>query len=756
MEKSISSSVTIIFSLVVILCFSVVGSFQNVDAKTLTCPSISNWVLYTERFFDDKNLFQCEYEPIEELYWERGDEGIMIQWISDPQNYPYRIDEEWCSNSIIGHRYSSPTHYLIMIYGLEYTEIVTDAKNLEKHFLSMNIAATCTATSPTPTPKTEKTAYDWNETGRELQNQERYNEAIDAYEKAISIDPNYKWAWYNKGLVLNDLEKYENAIVVLNQVLRIDPNYEGAYFEKGYALGELGRHEEAIPVYLKELQLDPTDKWALNNLGWGLNELGRYEEALSYLDRSLKIDPNNTLAIDNKKIALEKLSKQEAVQAEYGGWIKQGSDHLKNGNFDEAIKNFDLAYKQNPNDQNLINLKADALKKKGMALVDEGKFDLGIVFLGESNHLKSDDSVKALQNNAYNKWAEEIKKETVVFDPKIRDAYKLLDHDELFPPPLPTVGKGSSDTVNVHRLTDPDVPLIDYSGARTISGTTLNVGDIIFVPPNDPPFIIDWGHATTTVKPGSVFLIGTTADLQTFAKGNPHYIELVEGQLRLYKVLTKDIKLSEKVCFNLKTEKNLNRACGTDVTISHDKTTGVFSIQIDHGTIQVYDVITDEIKEYGVGTKLVTNNDGYYLVEQAAAQLDETVETPSGGGCLIATATFGTELAPEVQQLRELRDNTLLQTESGSSFMSGFNQFYYSFSPTIADWERQNPIFKETVKVAITPLIASLSILNYVDIDSEAEVLGYGISLILLNIGMYFVLPAIVIHRVKKSIMGLN
>jgi len=124
-----------------------------------------------------------------------------------------------------------------------------------------------------------------------------------------------------------------------------------------------------------------------------------------------------------------------------------------------------------------------------------------------------------------------------------------------------------------------------------------------------------------------------------------------------------------------------------------------------------------------------------------------------GGGCLIATATFGTELAPQVQQLRELRDSTLLQTTSGSSFMIGFNQIYYSFSPTIADWERQNPVFKEAVKLTITPLLASLSILNYVDIDSEKEVLGYGIGIILLNIGMYFVAPAILIQKIRNRIL---
>ena len=120
------------------------------------------------------------------------------------------------------------------------------------------------------------------------------------------------------------------------------------------------------------------------------------------------------------------------------------------------------------------------------------------------------------------------------------------------------------------------------------------------------------------------------------------------------------------------------------------------------------------------------------------------------GGCLIATATFGSELAPQVQQLRELRDNKLLKTEAGISFINAFNQIYYSFSPYIADYERENPLFREMVKIAITPMIFSLSILNYVEMDSNQEVLGYGISLILLNIGIYFATPAIVIAGIRK------
>jgi len=120
------------------------------------------------------------------------------------------------------------------------------------------------------------------------------------------------------------------------------------------------------------------------------------------------------------------------------------------------------------------------------------------------------------------------------------------------------------------------------------------------------------------------------------------------------------------------------------------------------------------------------------------------------GGCLIATATYGSELAPQVQLLREIRDNTVLQTQSGTSFMTAFNQFYYSFSPAIADYERENTIFKETVKLTLTPLLVSLTLLQHVDIDSEYDMLGYGIGIILLNIGMYFVAPAVLITKIRS------
>ena len=84
--------------------------------------------------------------------------------------------------------------------------------------------------------------------------------------------------------------------------------------------------------------------------------------------------------------------------------------------------------------------------------------------------------------------------------------------------------------------------------------------------------------------------------------------------------------------------------------------------------------------------------------------------------------------------------------------MTSFNQIYYSFSPTIADWERENPLFQQTVRLFITPMVSSLSIMTLADNGSEAEVLGLGISVIALNLGMYIAAPTAVAYKIRKLI----
>ena len=140
-------------------------------------------------------------------------------------------------------------------------------------------------------------------------------------------------------------------------------------------------------------------------------------------------------------------------------------------------------------------------------------------------------------------------------------------------------------------------------------------------------------------------------------------------------------------------------------------------------------------------------------IEKDGMCIPEVDKEPiGGGGCLIATATYDSELSSQIQSLRHIRDDVVLNTQSGQTFMQVFNSFYYSFSPHISDLERNNPIFKETVKIIIAPLLYSLSILND-QINSEYEMIFYGITIILLNLLMYLILPFAIFDQIKKRLL---
>jgi hypothetical protein len=181
---------------------------------------------------------------------------------------------------------------------------------------------------------------------------------------------------------------------------------------------------------------------------------------------------------------------------------------------------------------------------------------------------------------------------------------------------------------------------------------------------------------------------------------------------------------------------------------------GMFGTKIQkltqEGYLEMYLIQNQQIISQG---STETNFGEVFLKGNCVSSSDPMTSTnpgiPRGGGCLIATATYGSEMATEVQQLRELRDNQLLNTESGTAFMGAFNDIYYTFSPIVSDYERENPLFKEAVKIAITPMISSLSFME--NANSESEVLGLGLSVIMLNIGMYIGLPAMIVISIRNK-----
>jgi len=263
--------------------------------------------------------------------------------------------------------------------------------------------------------------------------------------------------------------------------------------------------------------------------------------------------------------------------------------------------------------------------------------------------------------------------------------------------------------------------------------------------------LITFDVDTTKFTPGEI--VELDGKVQSGLEGQPVAVEIkdADGNLILIRTVTSDgngeFTLKFKVPnsatsgeFDIVTNMEINGDAFSEIT-SADESGVTENVMVS--TISNETPTVDTKPNCGTGT---VEKDGQCVVDTTS----QTAEKSKGGGCLIATATYGSEMSTEVQQLRELRDNQLLQTESGTAFITTFNEIYYSFSPIIADYERENPLFKEAVKIAITPMISSLSLMQ--NAESESEVLGIGLSVIMLNIGMYLGVPAIVVVGIRKRI----
>ena len=139
----------------------------------------------------------------------------------------------------------------------------------------------------------------------------------------------------------------------------------------------------------------------------------------------------------------------------------------------------------------------------------------------------------------------------------------------------------------------------------------------------------------------------------------------------------------------------------------------------------------------------------YYLEATKTATL--TVEEVQKKKCIIATVTFGSELAPEVQFLRGFRDNLILATRSGSAFYIAFDAFYYSWSTSVAKFIEEHAWLKTPVKAMIYPLIGVLELTAYIaiplfSINSEFAAIFAGFIASSL-LGLVYLTPPLLIAK---------
>ncbi|EIC19818.1 alpha/beta hydrolase family protein,tetratricopeptide repeat protein [Thiorhodovibrio frisius] len=155
----------------------------------------------------------------------------------------------------------------------------------------------------------------------------RLEEALQAYDQALALKPDYAEAHSNRGTALDDLGRLEEALQAYDQALALKPDYAEAHFNRGNAVKDLGRLEEALQAYDQALALKPDYAKAHSNRGTALKYLGRLEDALQAYDQALALKPDFADAHSNRGNALKDLGRLEDALQSYEQALRIAPQH---------------------------------------------------------------------------------------------------------------------------------------------------------------------------------------------------------------------------------------------------------------------------------------------------------------------------------------------------------------------------------------------------------------------------------------------
>ncbi len=204
------------------------------------------------------------------------------------------------------------------------------------------------------------TAGDYAKQGDACFFENRYEDAIAAYNLALQIQPDLADTWNNRGVVLTRMQRYPEAIASYEQATTIRPQYPDAWNNRGVVLLELQKYPEAIGCYEQAIQAKPDYADAWNNRGVAFSKMQEYEQAVISYNKALQIKNDYTDAWNNRGVALSKLQKYEAAIDSYENaakirpdfyriWYNKARCYALQGKIELAIENLKRALNLNPN-----------------------------------------------------------------------------------------------------------------------------------------------------------------------------------------------------------------------------------------------------------------------------------------------------------------------------------------------------------------------------------------------------------------------
>ena len=189
----------------------------------------------------------------------------------------------------------------------------------------------------------------------ELQRQEQWPEAADAWRKFLELEPSHANAHANLGAVLSRLGQYEEAVRSYDNALRLNPRLTDALFNLGVAHYRAGQFAKAAEAFNRFLASRP-DAWqAQQMLGLALVELGRDEDAAPLLEAALKSNPQDASLLFGLGLAYLRMKRPEVktvierlaatTNGEPFAHLLRGQNCLADSDFQNAVEALEAAAK---------------------------------------------------------------------------------------------------------------------------------------------------------------------------------------------------------------------------------------------------------------------------------------------------------------------------------------------------------------------------------------------------------------------------
>lgn len=224
----------------------------------------------------------------------------------------------------------------------------------------------------------EFTANQWYKRGLDLQErQKNYRAAIQAYNEAINLNPQYTYAYNNRGLAYSSLQQYEQAISDFDKAIAINPQLAEPYSNRGIVYENLQQYNLAIANFYKATTVNQQYAEAYYNLAnIYCSKLQKLEQAITEYNKAISINPQFIEAYNNRGLVYYNLKQYELAIADYNkaiainpklanAYYGRGSALWNLNRKQEAINDFRLCIQYGSDDSNFINMAKENIHKMG-------------------------------------------------------------------------------------------------------------------------------------------------------------------------------------------------------------------------------------------------------------------------------------------------------------------------------------------------------------------------------------------------------